>query len=318
MADRSTYGPLRERLARSQPLILDGAIGTEILRRDVTWADHQNLARPDVIRALHVDYLRAGADVISTNTFQLTKRSLENHFRDRAHLERVGVPGLTERPEASLRAAVKLCQEARTQAAGPASGRPRPVAIAGAITTIEWCFRPDLAPSRDEAGAEYRELIGILADAGCDLVLVETVNSIEEAVVALEAANHVGIPAWVAFVPNQDGQLFTGETMARAAAALAPLRPDAILLNCAPPDHCLAGLRALAPHSPAPTGVYPHVGRFDPPEWMFTDEYPPARYLDEARKWRDLGSAILGGCCGTTPEHIGALARAFRPAPVEG
>src|SRR5262245_52117588 len=305
MTDRP-YAALRERLGRNEPVVLDGAIGTEILRRDVTWADHQNLARPDVIRALHADYVRVGADVISTNTFQLTKRSLENHFRDQAHLERIGVPGLIDRPEASLRAAVKLCQEARSQAAAG-----RPVAIAGAITTLEWCFRPDLAPSKEEAAAEYRELIGVLADAGCDLILVETVNSIEEAVVALEAANHVGIPAWVAFVPNQDGALFTGETLAQAAAALAPLRPDAILLNCAPPEHCLRGLAALAPNSPAPTGVYAHVGRFDPPEWLFTDEYPPPRYLDEARKWRDLGSTILGGCCGTTPEHIDALAGAF-------
>jgi methionine synthase I (cobalamin-dependent) len=311
MADRP-YESLRERLGRGDAVVLDGAIGTEILRRDVTWADHQNLARPDVIRALHADYVRSGADVISTNTFQLTRRSLENHFRDRAHMERVGVPGLAERPEASLRAAVKLCQEARDQATGPPSGPGRPVAIAGAITTLEWCFRPDLAPSKEEAGAEYRELIGVLADAGCDLILVETVNSIDEAVVAVEAANDVGVPAWVAFVPNQDGQLFTGETMAQAAAALAPLRPDAILLNCAPPEHCLRGLEALARHSPAPTGVYPHVGRFDPPEWMFTDEYPPPRYVDEARTWRDLGAAILGGCCGTTPEHIGALARSFR------
>src|SRR5918992_1173385 len=112
MTDRP-YETLRERLGRGEPVILDGAIGTQILRRGVTWADHQNLARPEVIRALHADYVEVGADVISTNTFQLTKRSLENHFRDRAHMERVGVPGLIDRPEASLRAAVKLCQEAR-------------------------------------------------------------------------------------------------------------------------------------------------------------------------------------------------------------
>lgn len=296
------YGPLRERLARGGTVVLDGGIGTEILRRDVTWADHQVLDRPTVVRAIHRDYVKAGADVISTNTFQLTKRSLQSHFRDREHMARVGAAGLEERTEASLRAAVDLCKQARGD---------RPVAIAGAITTLEWCFRPDLAPSAAEASAEYRELIGILADAGCDLVLVETVNSIEEAVVAVEAANHVGIPAWIAFVPNQDGELFTGETLSQAAAALAPLKPDAILLNCAPPTHCLAGLEQLAPRARVPTGVYPHVGRFDPPEWLFTDEYPPPTYLGEAKKWRELGSTILGGCCGTTPEHISLLASTF-------
>jgi len=287
--------------------VLDGAIGTEILRRDVTWADHQNLARPDVIRALHADYVKAGADVLSTNTFQLTKRAMRNHFRDDDHMTRVGVPGLLERTDDSLRAAVQLCVDARKQAANG-----RPVAIAGAITTLEWCFRPDLAPTLEQAAGEYRELIGVLADAGSDLILVETVNSIAEAVVAVESANHAGIPIWVAFVPDENGRLFTGETMAAASAALAPLKPDAILLNCAPPADCAAGLRELVPTASAPTGVYPHIGRFNPPEWMFTDEYPPPTYLDEARAWRERGAAIVGGCCGTTPEHIALLAKEFR------
>jgi methionine synthase I (cobalamin-dependent) len=307
MATTQHYAPIQERLSAGRPVILDGAIGTEILRRDLTWADHQNLARPDVIRALHADYVRAGADVLSTNTFQLSKRAIQNHFRDREHMERIGVPGLEERAEDSLRAAVALCDEARRSA-----DDGRPVAIAGAITTLEWCFRPDLAPSPEQAAGEYRELIGVLADAGCDLILVETVNSIAEAVVAVRAAEHVGIPIWVAFVPDEHGRLFTGETMAEASRALAGQRPDAILLNCAPPSDCAAGLRELAPHSPSPTGVYPHVGRFNPPEWMFTDEYPPPTYLDEARGWRERGATILGGCCGTTPEHIATLARAFR------
>jgi homocysteine S-methyltransferase len=301
------YGPIGERLAGRQPVVLDGAIGTEILRRDVTWADHQNLARPDVIRNLHADYVRAGADVISTNTFQLSKRSLLNHFRDEAHMARIGAPDLPNRPEESLRAAVRLTQEARDQAADG-----RPVAIAGAITTLEWCFRPDLAPNPEQAAAEYRELIGVLADAGCDVILLETVNSVGEAVVAAEAARHVGIPIWVSFVPDEAGKLFTGETMADAARALAPLSVDSILLNCAPPDDCTAGLRELQPHSTVATGAYPHVGRFDPPEWMFTDEYPPSKYQQEAEKWREMGAAVVGGCCGTTPEHIALLARAFR------
>src|SRR5205814_4582585 len=159
-------------------------------------------------------------------------------------------------------------------------------------TTLEWCFRPDLAPPPNQAAGEYRELIGVLADAGCDLILVETVNSVAEAVVAVEAANHVGIPIWVAFVPDEHGQLFTGETMAGASRALAPLRPDAILLNCAPPVDCAAGLRELAPHSPAPTGAYPHVGHVAPPESPFTDEYPPTRYLPEASLPRYRVAAI--------------------------
>ena len=308
MTPTPNYAPIKERLDGGGLVILDGAIGTEILRRDVTWADHQVLDRPTVIRQIHEDYVGAGADVISTNTFQLTRRSLFNHFRDEAHRRQIGAPDLDDRAERLLRAGAELAVRARDAAADG-----RPVAVAGAITTLEWCFRPDLAPTAEQARAEYRETITPLAEAGCDLILVETVNSVGEAVSAVQACNDVGLPCWVAFVPDESGKLFSGETMAQAVEALAPLSPDAILVNCAPPDDCKAGLRELARTGHSSTGIYPHIGRFDPPEWLFTDEYPPDRYVEEVAGWAELGARVIGGCCGTTPEHIVALSSALRP-----
>jgi len=301
------YGPIRERMLRGQPIVLDGGIGTEILRRDVTWADHQLLERPAVVRAIHEDYVKAGADVISTNTFQLTRRALFNHFRDDAHRQQIGPADLEDRADRLLREAARLAVESRDAVADG-----RPVAVAGAITTLEWCFRPDLAPTPAQAHAEYVETIGALVDAGCDLVLIETVNSVGEAKAAVEAANEVGLPCWLAFAPTEDGHLFTGETMEQAEAALAPLGVDAVLVNCAPPDDCRAGLRELAKVRQGVKGLYPHVGRFDPPEWLFTDEYPPEAYAQEARAWLAMGGTVIGGCCGTTPDHIAAVARAIR------
>lgn len=299
-----SYEPIREKLERGEVVVLDGAIGTEILRRDVTWADHQLEKRPDVVRAIHQDYIRAGAEVISTNTFQLTRRAFLNHFKDREHMRRVGAPDLETRWADLLRAGVTLAREARKQVEAE-----QPIAIAGAMTTLEWCFRPDLAPDRQQARAEYREVIKVFAAAGCDLMLIETVNSIAEAAAAADAARDVGLPFWISWVCDERGALFTGETLEEAAIALRPFAPDALLLNCAPPEDVEAGLRRLAPQWGGPSGVYPHIGRFDPPEWLFTDEYPPARYAKEARRWIELGARIVGGCCGTTPEHIAMLAR---------
>ena len=111
---------------------------------------------------------------------------------------------------------------------------------------------------------------------------------------------------------DQSGKLFTGETMADAVRALAPLDPDAILVNCAPPADVTAGLRELRFSGYEACGLYPHIGRFDPPEWMFTDEYPPPKFLDEARRWKEMGARIIGGCCGTTPDHIRAVAESLR------
>jgi len=202
-----------------------------------------------------------------------------------------------------IHAGVRLAQEARAQA--EANDR---VAIAGAMTTLEWCFRPDLAPNANQAEMEYRELAQAFADAGCDLLLVETVNSVADAVAAARAAKDVGIPYWMAFVPDQSVKLFSGETLAEACTALDALAPDAVLVNCAPPPDITAGLIQLAPAWSGASGAYAHIGRFNPPEWLFTDEYPPERYLQVARDWRDQGAAIVGGCCGTTPDHIALLA----------
>jgi S-methylmethionine-dependent homocysteine/selenocysteine methylase len=303
----SPYEPIRERLRAGEVVILDGGIGTEILRRNVSWADHQIGRLPDLVRSIHEDYIRAGADVITTNTFQLSRRSFLNHFRDAEHMRHIGAPDLEGRAEKLLRSAVQLAREARSRAAGG-----RPVAIAGSVTTLEWCFRPDLAPPPEQARAEYREIFSAMADAGVDLVLLETLNSVGEARVALEAAREQRLAAWVSFVCDSRGRLFSGETLARALEVLAPLSPDAILLNCAPPDDITTGLAELCPTSPLPTGAFAHVGRFDPPEWLFTDEYPPERYLECARRWREMGASVLGGCCGTTPEHILALRNGLR------
>jgi S-methylmethionine-dependent homocysteine/selenocysteine methylase len=149
----------------------------------------------------------------------------------------------------------------------------------------------------------------VFKDAGADLLLIETVNSVGEAVAASRAARDVGIPFWIAFVPDETGALFSGETLAQAAEALRGLEPDVVLLNCAPPEDVRVGLEKLRPHWSGPIGIYPHIGRFDPPEWLFTDEYPPDRYAREARDWKQMGATVIGGCCGTTPDHIRELKR---------
>src|SRR2546422_10098690 len=138
------------------------------------------------------------------------------------------------------------------------------------------------SPSAEQARAEYREIFQVVKDAGADLILLETVNSIPEARAALEVAKDIGMPCWISFVPEERGRLFTGETFPTSVAELEPRGVDAILLNCAPPDDITAGMVELASHAHVPIGAYAHIGRFDPPEWLFTAEYPPPRYREVA------------------------------------
>ncbi|HXG52747.1 MAG TPA: homocysteine S-methyltransferase family protein [candidate division Zixibacteria bacterium] len=298
----SPYDAIRQKIAGQRVVILDGGVGTEILRRNVSWADHQVTRLPEVIRSIHEDYIGAGADVITTNTFQLSRRSFLNHFKDTGHMRHIGARDLESRADKLLRAAVALAVEARRR-----RGADRTVAVAGSVTTLEWCFRPDLAPPAEQARGEYEEIIRTMAESGVDLILLETLNGVAEAEVALRVVRAAGLPAWVSFVCDEKGRLFSGETLAQAVAALEPLEPDVILLNCAPPDDITAGLRELTACRSGPTGAFAHIGRFDPPEWLFTDEYPPAGYLECARRWRDMGARVIGGCCGTTPAHIEEL-----------
>jgi len=125
-----SYQYIKEKLAQRETIILDGAIGTEILRREVTWADHQLMSRPEFVRTIHADYINAGAEVISTNSFQLCKRALFNHFRDDVHRKQVGASDLDTRANTLLAQSVKLAVEAREH-----TKAERPVAVAAAHST---------------------------------------------------------------------------------------------------------------------------------------------------------------------------------------
>lgn len=299
MTDR--YSKLKERIDRREIVILDGGIGSEMLRRGVTWEGHKVESEPDAIRSIHADYIRAGADVVSTNTFQLTRRSYANHFADAEHMHLIGARDIETRAPMLIREGVLRALEAREQTHQP------DVCVAGAMTTLDWCFRPDRAPSPEDMRAEYRETIAAFKDSGADLMLFETFNSSKEARAALEAARELNIPAWVGLVCDWQGRLLNGETMDQVRAGLAGAEPDVLLFNCAPVPDITRALGELSKDYRRPRGGYAHVGRFDPPDWMFTDEYPPLQYLAAAREWASMGAQVLGGCCGTTPMHIEAL-----------
>lgn len=261
------------------------------------------------VQTLHEEYLAAGANVIRTNTFQLNKRTFLNVFHDREHMRHIGAPDLEDRAGELTRRAVELARAARER-----SGRTS-AAIAGVMSPLEHCFRPDLAPTADEAETEHREIAELLAEGGVDLLLLESMNTLGEACAAAEAARSTGLPVWASFVVGADGGLLSGEPLAEAAGAMDELGVEAVLVNCAPPDDIDSALGALAERPDRVFGAYAHLGRFDPPSWKFeffpqfsqTEEWPPERYVEAARGWRQRGATIVGGCCGSTPAHTRAL-----------
>ncbi len=312
----NAYDSIQQRLSRREQVVLDGAIGSEIVRRGVRWRQHGMRTDPDMVRAVHEDYVTAGADVITTNTFQLTRRTYLNLFQNVEHMRRIGAPGLASQTAALIAKAVLLARQARESSAGN-----MPVAIAGSISPLNHCFRPDLSPPPEEALREHAESAELLANAGVDLILLETMNNVSEAEAALQAASRTGLPIWASFALAPGGKsILSGEPIADAVRALESIGCDAILLNCAPPADITAGLEELSKICNLPFGAYAHIGRYDPPSWKFDfhpqfvgiDKWPPEKYAACAGKWRQMGSAIIGGCCGTTPAHIKAVKEALK------
>ncbi len=305
------YQTVKDKLARGETVLLDGGVGTEVLRRGVYWRCHGIEQRPEVVRQIHADYLAAGAEVLRTNTFQLNRRAFLNLFHGLEHMRRIGPKNLEHKAGRLTRQAVELALDARKQV----GKNPNGIAVAGVISPLEHCFRPDLAPPLEQCRAEYGEIVEQMKTAGADFILLESMNTIAEARVACEVARASGLPVWMSFVVREDGKLLSREPVAKAAWAVEPLGVDMLAVNCAPLADVTAALKELRGATKRPVGAWAHIGRYDPPSWKFgfyprfsgTDAVPPARYLEAARVWKKIGAQVIGGCCGTTPEHVRAM-----------
>ncbi len=292
---------LAARLESGPPLLLDGATGTELERRGVPtglplWSAPALIEQPRVVEAIHADYVAAGAEILTANTFRTQRRTLERG-------------GLAARAAELTERAVAL---ARRAADGARSGAP--VFVLGSAPTLEDCYRPDLVPDDEALSREHLEHARHLAAAGVDAVLVETMNTTREALAALRAARRAGVPALVSFVCWEGTRLLSGEPLSEALDAVAGEHPLAVGVNCLPPSNVPACLTALAAQ-PLPFAVYANLGEPDD-EKGFTrsEDCTPAAFAERAVTWLDAGARIVGGCCGTGPDHIRAIAQRLRTA----
>jgi S-methylmethionine-dependent homocysteine/selenocysteine methylase len=290
-----------ERLRAGPALLLDGATGTELERRGAKsvlplWSAHALLHDPALVGRIHADYVEAGAELLTANSFRTQRRTLERG-------------GLGERAAALTAQAVAL---ARTAAAGGA----RPVRVLGSAPPLEDCFRPDLVPHDDSLAREHAEHAANLAAAGVDAILVETMNTIREALAALRAARATKLPALVSFVCWDGPRLLSGEMLREAVEAVRAEQPAAVLANCLPPSNVPACLAVLA-ESGLPFGVYANLGApLDEGGRARSEDCAPEPFGAHAASWLAAGATLVGGCCGTTPAHIRAVAQRMRSNPV--
>jgi S-methylmethionine-dependent homocysteine/selenocysteine methylase len=273
---------LRERLAAGPPLLLDGATGTELERLGIPselplWSARGVIDFPETVLAIHRAYLAAGAEALTANTFRTQRRTL-----DRA--------GLGHRAGELTARAVGLAREAAAESGS---------LVLGSAPPLEDCFRPELVPDDASLAREHEAHARHLVEGGADAVLVETMNTIREAVAAVRAARECGSPVLASFVARSRARLLSGEPLDEAIDAVAELGPLAVGVNCLP----LAAVPACLPvlrRSVLPFIVYANL--IGPGA-----ERTPQEYARAAAGWIEAGARVVGGCCGTRPDHIRAL-----------
>jgi len=332
---------LEEAAYSGRPLLLDAAMGTELARRGADtapplWSARALRDAPDLVRAIHAENVAAGADVLTIDSFRLHERNVRRERRG-VFLEGERSPGAGQL--IALAVALARSAAAAAEPATPAESRPdhhskesgddavetspaRHIWIAGSVAPLEDCYRPDLVPSRAELDREHREMAEALAAAGCDLILVETMNAVRELVAAARAALATGRPVVASMVTDGKGRLLSGEPVEEAARALLalPALPDALGVNCVPARDIGADLARLRDAAPGlPLCVYANTGRaLDEAKGLYTEPVEPEPYAALASDWLAGGAvALLGSCCGTTAAHTAAL-RALIAARAQG
>ena len=291
-----------DQLQSSEILILDGPMGTELHRRGINislplWSASAIWERPEIIREIHEDYIDAGADIITTNTFRTDART----FRK---------AGLSEEDagKATFKA-VELAREAISR-----TSPDRKIWIAGSLSPLEDCYHPELAPGFKTAYCEHKIKTSWLLQAGVDFILIETMNTFDEALAATRAALETGLPTATSFILIDKDHILNSDKIITAYEQLKLEGVEIFSINCTHHSVVTEFLNTYADKINIPIMVYVNAGFFDFQKgWQEDPMFTPERYSSIARTWIDQGVRIIGGCCGTGPEFISRLAKRKSP-----
>ncbi len=280
-------------------VVFDGAMGTMLYAKGVfinQCYDELNLRAPDMIREIHRAYVKAGAEILETNSFGANRLKLQQH-------------GLERQVREINRAAATLTREIADDA-------PRPTLVAGAVGPLGVRIEPFGPTSLDESRSYFREQIQGLLDGGVHVFLLETFSDLHEIEQAIRAAREVSrdVPVIAQMTIGADGLTPFGATPEDVARSLDAWGADIIGLNCSVgPQAILEAIEKMAPLTTKKISAQPNAGMprdiggrtmyMASPEYMATY----ARHLVQA------GARVVGGCCGTTPEHIKAMVEGVRP-----
>ena len=298
---------LQERLTNGKTVIMDGGVSTEMERKGLAmngdvWSGAAHVDQADIVLAVHEDYMRAGAEIITANTSATARHVLDSIGKgdDAAQITRDGVA---------------LAKQARDNVA------TGDVWIAGSMSSMPSLEQISVTATGQAAADSYREHADAMAEAGCDLILAEMMIDTENAGLVLDAANATGLPVWTGFSASVDGAGQATGYHAEIDFADMPAGDftavvDGILAHdCQVAGIMHSEIEATAPaldvlrqRWSGPVMAYAESGKLVVPDWDFSQVVKPDDYAEIAADWvANHGVTIVGGCCGTGADHIRAL-----------
>ena len=312
---------LDNKLSNKEIIVLDGATGSEIARlgaemNSSAWCGVANKTHPEIVRQVHEEYIRAGADIITANTFSTSRHCLAG-------------ADLADESIAITTKAVQIAREAVENV-----GANRPIAIAGSMSNmVAWIpgtVSPDprFLPTPEEELDNYRELAQTLANSGVDILLMEMMRDIDRSTRAVKAAVETGLPVWIGtsctLLPNGSVSAWNSlmeEPESRLSSdhvssvkntsynslleSMISFQPQVMGVMHSTVETTNIGLNTLHDHWQGPVMAYPETS--SEVRRGIRHEIEPAVFAKHCRDWVESGVQIIGGCCGTTIEHIRAL-----------
>lgn len=300
---------IRQRLAAGKNIWLDAGNGTELQARGAqmhpkVWCGVAHVDYPDIMRGIHADNIKAGANVITSNTFSCNRNMM-------------GPAGLGDRVPEAITTGVELALQARQQ-----TPHDHPVLVAGSMSHQIPIIpgtntrNPETYPAADTARENFKEIADLLAGAGADLIILEMMSDPDLARHALDAASATGLPVWLGLCckKSEAGELvsYTIPDMSfdELCDELIDSRSEVVGVMHSNIDYVGEAITSIRRCTKAPVMAYPDSGHFTMPEWNFEETISPAEYALRSNGWLQDGIQVVGACCGMGVEHINACVKA--------
>ena len=299
-----SYNIVKEKLDNGKLVILDGAMGSELEKNGAQmdkklWCGTSSIKFPEIVKKVHEDYIEAGADVITTNTYASTPISMKNYGFENS---------IEEYNKKSVLIAKKAVENSN-----------KDIAIAGSVSASGSFYKLGIKTMIPN----FNEQLKILTGEGVDLIILEAMSSQAEIVQAMiECSTKVKVPVWLAIscvIDNNSNEIMLGyndsidappevyENFEKSLKKFSQLHEGPILIAHSNIDVTGKAVKIAKKIFNGIIGAYPNVGFYEKPHWIYEDNMKPEDYLIQAKSWVENGSQIIGGCCGIGPDLIKSL-----------